>query len=214
MADKGRIMSRKSLIPLVLLGALVAAPAWAEEIIYFTNGTTMAVERYIIEENTVRVSLGGQAVMEFPLEQIEKIESGKGDVRLDALGTSNRMMAVPRTQASAVTGAAPSRRRGAASRSAGDTIVEDNYIDVGKAGLPVYRPFGKDAAPNKRGIAVTGRRELRGMTTTSVRGTGGTGAAGVGRQQVVQSSAEAATFPKEPVGLEAKPRSPAPKKKP
>jgi hypothetical protein len=213
MADRGSIMSRKSLIPLVLFVALVAAPALAEEIIHFTNGTTMAVERYIIEEDTVRVSLGGQAVMEFPLEQIEKIETARGELRLDSLGASNQMIAAPRTQASAVTGTAPSRRRGDSSIRPPDTVVDDNFMDVGRGGVPVYRPFGKDAAANKRGIAVTGRRELRGMTTTRVRGTGGTGATGGGRQQL-QSSAETAAFPKEPVGLEAKPRSSPPKKKP
>ena len=71
-------MSRKVLIPLSFVMVLLAVPAIAGEIIHFTNGTTMAIQSYTVLEDTVRVNLGGQAIMEFPREQIERIETTLG----------------------------------------------------------------------------------------------------------------------------------------
>lgn len=152
-------MSRKLLIPLVLAGALVAAPTLAEEIVHFTNGTTMAIESHSIEDGAVRVHLGGEGYLAFPLEQIEKIETAEGEVPLPQPG-ANQMVNRPRTTAGIVHGTQPSRlRRGQwQSRTEED---ERDPVSVDKNGIAVYRPFGPNAAPNKRGIGLTGRRELQ-----------------------------------------------------
>ena len=152
-------MSRKLLIPLVLAGALAAAPTLAEEIVHFTNGTTMVIESHSIEEGTVQVNLGGEGFLAFPLEQIEKIETATGEAPLPRPG-ANRMVNRPRATAGVVRGTQPSRLR----RGQWQTPTKEagrDPVAVDRSGVAVYRPYGKDAPANKRGIGLTGRRELR-----------------------------------------------------
>jgi hypothetical protein len=192
-------MSRKLLIPLVLAGVLVAAPALAEEIVYFTNGTTMAVESHSIEDGTVRVSLGGEGFLAFPLEQIEKIETAQGEVPLPAPG-ANKMVDRPRTTAGIVRGSQPSRLR----RGQWQTNTEEpsrDPVSVDKNGLAIYRPFGANAAPNKRGIGLTGRRELQNRQPAR-RSTGNkmTGTTRVGARHVLPAG-ETGDTKIQPVGV-------------
>lgn len=152
-------MSRKLLISWVLAGALVAAPALAEEIVHFTNGTTMAIESHSIEDGNVRVNLGGQGFLAFPLEQIEKIETAQGDAPLPR-PNANQIVNRPKATAGVISGSRPSRvRRGQYQTPTAEPDRDPTSVD--RNGLAVYRPFGKNAPPNKQGIGLTGRRELR-----------------------------------------------------
>jgi hypothetical protein len=147
------------MIPLVLAGALVAAPTLAEEIVHFTNGTTMAVESHSIEDGNVRVNLGGQGFLAFPLEQIEKIETAEGEAPLPR-PSANQIVDRPKATAGIVRGTQPSRHR----RGQWQTPTREadrDPVSVDRGGMAVYRPYGKDAPANKRGIGLTGRRELQ-----------------------------------------------------
>jgi hypothetical protein len=168
-------MSRKLLIPLILAGALVAVPTLAEEIVYFTNGTSMAIESHEIDGTNVRVNLGGQGFLAFPLEQIDKIETAEGEVPLPR-PSANQIVNRPRATAGVVRGTEPSRlRRGQWRTPTREPDRDPTSVD--RNGMAVYRPFGKDAPPNKQGIGLTGRRELRsraparGATATDMTGT-------------------------------------------
>ena len=139
-------------VVLLLAGVVVAE----DEIIYFTNGTTMAVESHSIEEDTVRVDLGGQAIMEFPLEQIEKIETAAGEVPIPPPG-ANRMVSRPGTKAEIVTGSVPSRMRRGQWRDRNPRSGAEDAA-VGRGRSVGYHPFGPNASKSKQGIVVTGRQ--------------------------------------------------------
>lgn len=75
--------TRIFLLGLLIALVLAAGPARAEEIIYFTNGSTMPIRTHEVQGNMIHVDLGGDAFMAFPLAMVEKIEvAGKG-VMLD-----------------------------------------------------------------------------------------------------------------------------------
>jgi hypothetical protein len=75
--------TRIFLLGLLVALVLAAGPARAEEIIYFTNGSTMPIRTHEVKGNMIHVDLGGDSFMAFPLAMVEKIEvAGKG-VMLD-----------------------------------------------------------------------------------------------------------------------------------
>jgi len=60
----------------VLISAFAfASGAWAEQVIHFTNGTSLPVSSYRIEGDMVHVDLGGNAMMAFPKALIESFET-------------------------------------------------------------------------------------------------------------------------------------------
>jgi hypothetical protein len=73
-------MQRKGF--LVVAAVLLAAlPAAAEEIIYFTNGSSLPVRGHVIEGEMIKVDLGDDGVMAFPRFVVDKIvEAPRGVV--------------------------------------------------------------------------------------------------------------------------------------
>ena len=81
----------------ILLGSLLllAVPAAAEQIVYFTNGTTMAVMSHKIDGDMIQVDLGEGAKMSFPASTIDRVEDAGGHrVQVNA-GPRNRMTSSP-----------------------------------------------------------------------------------------------------------------------
>ena len=66
-------MRRLSWLLTVLAVAVLSGPAMAEEIIYFTNGTTMPVNGHEVDGEMIVVTLEGDATMAFPKEQVERV---------------------------------------------------------------------------------------------------------------------------------------------
>lgn len=62
----------------ILLG--LALPAAAEEIVYFTNGTSMAIRSHTVDREMIRVDLGAGSVMAFPISMVERVEKAGRDV--------------------------------------------------------------------------------------------------------------------------------------
>jgi len=63
---------------LAALGCLLVAPSYADEILFFTNGTTMAIRGHLIKDGMIHVDLGAKASMAFPASAVDRIElSGK-----------------------------------------------------------------------------------------------------------------------------------------
>jgi len=200
-------MTRSLLVSLILVIALVAAPALAGEIVHFNNGTTMVIEEHSLQDETVRVNLGGQAFMEFPLEQIDRIETTSGQVSLSRSG-ANRI--VPSGNAAAVGGySRPDRRWG---QSVDNQQVGDPNVGVSDNGLAVYKPFGANAADNKRNFGLTGRREA--MNAPSNTGSAMRGTQRVGSKVVLPGNQSGAPRKQMLIGLEASPtKTTATKKK-
>ena len=156
-------MTRRLFVSLAVLVGCAALPAWASEIVYFKNGTTMEVETHSVAEGLVKVRLGGNASMAFPVEQIDRIETQDGNVTPLHRPEANRM--VPSTTAATVQGTVPSQYRRDQWRGDGEG-VDDNRSDTDTNGVAVTRPFGNDGPENKRKFGVAGTRsagaQLRG----------------------------------------------------
>ena len=149
-------MARKALISCIFALVVLASPAFADEIVYFTNGTSMAIESHVLLDEAVRVNLGGQAFMEFPREQIDKIETASGRLSLTAAG-ANRI--VPGGHATPVTSQSRSKR--AFGTTVGNKPAVNQDFGIAENGLAVYKVFGSNAAANKGRFGATGRRELQ-----------------------------------------------------
>ena len=70
---------------LLLAGVAVAE----DEIVHFTNGTSMAVRSHTVEGGMVKVDLGKESYMAFPLVMVEKITKAGRELDLTG-GPSNR----------------------------------------------------------------------------------------------------------------------------
>jgi hypothetical protein len=190
---------------------LVGVPALAEEIIHFTNGTTMVIEAHEIDGDRVRVHLGDQAYLEFPAEQIEKIETATGEVAMPR-PTANRAVPRPTAEAGIIRGTVPSRmRRGQWQNDS--SPPERDQVSVDGRGMTVFRPFGNNAPANKRKIGLTGRQELR-LAGQNQSDTGHSGTTRVGARHVLPPKGSDAAVRPSPIGLAARGGSaPPPKKK-
>ena len=85
-------MRPKCFILPVLLLLTLSGTALAEEIIYFTNGTSMPIRRHEIKGDMIHVDLGSEAFMAFPVRMIEKIEAAGKSVTLRASSGGNTVM--------------------------------------------------------------------------------------------------------------------------
>lgn len=71
---------KRIVVPIVLALVASALPALADEVIYFTNGATMAIRSHEVEADMIRVNLGAGAVMAFPISMVERVQVGARDV--------------------------------------------------------------------------------------------------------------------------------------
>ena len=78
-------MRRGRILGTVLVFALAsAAPVLADEIVHFTNGTFMPIRSHTIEEGMVRVVLGAESEMAFPVGLVEKIDANGREILISA----------------------------------------------------------------------------------------------------------------------------------
>jgi hypothetical protein len=139
-------MQRKYLLPSLLVLAVASVPALAEEIVYFTNGSSMPVQSHSIEDGTIRLDLGNQAYVAFPVAQIDRIETAEGEVRDSGSSPANQMVR------GVSTGSVPARhRRQWQGSNAGNQTSRGQGVETHN-GIAVYRPFANSPAPNKRRI--------------------------------------------------------------
>lgn len=80
-------LSLKIVLGMLLLvaGSLV----FAEEIIYFTNGTAMPIKSHKIIDSMIHVDLGSDGKIAFPERNVERIEAAGYDVYLGPSGRTN-----------------------------------------------------------------------------------------------------------------------------
>jgi hypothetical protein len=197
-------MLRKALVPLFFAAMVAAAPAVADEVVYFTNGTTMVIESHEIDGDTVRVNLGGQGLMAFPLEQVERIQTNAGAVRMRGAGATPNQRVGGSSNAVPITGHVPSRHRRDSWDPSRDGSATDKNSDP--SGVAIFRPFGSNSTPNKRQFGLSGRRELQGGESR----TGVAGASRIGQRYVVQGKTDGPA--QKPIAI-GKGSQPPPKKK-
>jgi hypothetical protein len=85
-------MRPKCFILPVLLLLTLSGTALAEEIIYFSNGTSMPIRRHEIKGEMIHVDLGSNSFMAFPVRMIERIEEAGKSVALRASSGGNTVL--------------------------------------------------------------------------------------------------------------------------
>ncbi len=146
----------------LVLGLMVSPAAFAEEIIYFTNGTTMAIVKHVVDEEkgSIQVDLGSNGFIAFPMSRVERIERAGANVYLSPSHS---------TEVSGV-------RKAAGGSS----------FKLGGSGGGGAAPVAGGTRPSSRGSS----RDVRERQRVSLRSAGGMGPVGTnGRGMAVRNKA-------------------------
>jgi len=172
----------------------VAAPTLAEEVIHFTNGTSMAIRSHSVDDaGMIHADLGGDSFIAFPAYQVESIGEAGASVRLEpskprsAAKSTRRMVAASSRDVGRSTAAKarPAERLAAHQRTGVDVAPT---VQRDKNGLAVVRPDTTSKNPHKRSIAFTGRGSIGGGGRAQRDDGGRLGSTSVGRREMIQSS--------------------------
>ncbi|HEX6852667.1 MAG TPA: hypothetical protein VF139_14825 [Candidatus Polarisedimenticolaceae bacterium] len=159
---------RLPVVPFVLAGiaALLPASVRADQVVYFTNGTSMEVRSHNVDGTMIRVDLGGGAVVGFPRAMVERIEDrGKSVYTNPSFSPSNQAVAGSSGPArvqqdtTAITGVPPGARfRQVGPRPSGGVDPNNPLVQAayGDAGVPASPRPETISAGNGR-IKVRGR---------------------------------------------------------
>ena len=186
-------------ISFILAAIVLVGPAAAEEIIYFTNGSEMVVVSHTVEDGMIKVDLGNDSEMAFPLEQVDRIEAADTGMVIDTDSISNRIVSPANTRP--VQGSVPSRYADRKRTSAPRT----NDVDVDENGVAVWRPFANSKHPGKRKIGAAGN--------SRVFMPNGDGERRVGTRTVITPGGNSTSRRPTPVGLTPKRASSSPSDK-
>lgn len=138
-------------IPILIALLALAMPAAAEQIINFTNGTSMPIRSHEIRGDMVHIDLGGDAFMAFPYDKVESIVEAGKNVLLPKSTPANQMQGDP-ARASTTLKAAPTIER--ANLGTDNSIVERN-------GVTYHTPFADSRNPVKRSLGIAGNARAR-----------------------------------------------------
>lgn len=166
---------RRAGMALTIVAALAvsaAGVALAEEVVHLSNGTFLTIRSHSVENGMVRVVLGTDAEMAFPLDMVERIERGGVDVLGGSAGPraaanqavegeANGAMAAPTNQRDyPVTGASSAGRsvvvtpRGTIRDREPLALVTGGPAPADEPEDPVIkRPFENHPNPNLRRIS-------------------------------------------------------------
>jgi len=78
-------MAKRSFVLAGCAAALLALPsaAFADEIVHFTNGAEMTVRSHVVDKDMVKLDLGGNSFIAFPMSMVDKVVSAGRDVFLN-----------------------------------------------------------------------------------------------------------------------------------
>jgi len=141
---------------LVALGC-IGSNARADEIVHFTNGAEMAVRSHVVTNEMLKLDLGGNNSISFPISMVDKIVNAGQNVFLNPVY-------YPSNQALPGVSAAP-----AADASVADSGLQGGYARGGFAPQPIpgsvpFRP-GESANNVGSGAASIGRNPHDDMAT-------------------------------------------------
>jgi len=74
------------------LAVLLGGVSLAAEIIYFANGTTMAIRGHEAKDGMIHVDLGDESVLAFPEYMVDRIEAAGENVRVKTNFRANQML--------------------------------------------------------------------------------------------------------------------------
>ena len=160
----------------VLLAVVAASPLFADEVIYFTNGTTMSVRSHTVEGNMITVELASNASLSFPLRVIERLEVGGHAVALEPSAPhanqavkGERGVATPGPVTGAATMPARYRRqkneRTRAARSGNVGLPGAvRYGSGGRSEPDVVHPYSNAVNPGRRKVGLVGNQSFYGRS--------------------------------------------------
>jgi len=154
-------MRQNCLVLLAVALVLTAGSAWAEEIVHFTNGTTMPIRAHEVRGEMIHVDLGGDSFMAFPASMVEKVEQAGGHVLLDPSANGNKMINDGRASNE---GSRPARGTVPSRYQDGDDSDEElarhpNVEQDEERGVAVHRPHAGSGHPARdRGESVATMR--------------------------------------------------------
>jgi hypothetical protein len=174
--------SARYLSVVLVVVALAAVTAWAGEVVHFRNGTFLEIRSHEVKDGMVRVTLGTDAVMAFPVSLVERIENNGKEVYPAAPRPSaNKAVAARDDGAVSIDDAPPPgppapRRSTGGGRPAERTAAPEGnpskeYVGLSEGGMAqplqrvdenkdpgVGRPFPN--SPSRRKLTVVGDRSL------------------------------------------------------
>jgi len=152
-------MRNKILISVFLGSCLLAGPAMAEQIILFSNGTSMPIRSHKIQGEMIHVDLGNDGFIAFPASMVDRVvEAGKDVVISPSSAGSNQVVGKVETDPTGsfpVQGQRPAKRQPRASAAATDDAAE---FGRDERGMEVHRPFARSGHPAKARLAAVGDR--------------------------------------------------------
>ena len=76
---------QRRVVPVVAAFGLMAGTAFADEIVHFTNGAEMPVKSHTVDkgQSMVKLDLGGNSFISFPMSMVDKIVNAGQDVFLN-----------------------------------------------------------------------------------------------------------------------------------
>ena len=154
----GPIMRKLRFVPILLGLVIVAGSALAEEVIFFTNGTSMPIRAHSVKDGMIRVDLGADASMAFPASVVDRIEVAGVHVSLDT-GPANRV--------GSGNGPTPGRPQREKPRINPANLLGSKItppaadVATGKDGVTYHRPLARSANPRKREFRVSGSSTAR-----------------------------------------------------
>jgi hypothetical protein len=162
-------MRVRGLAIVAAFGVAFAGTVAADEIVYFTNGTAMPIRSHKVENGMIRVDLGNDSAMAFPLSMVEKVENaGRNVFQNPSFGPANQAVGPVGTSgggsaaAPAATGYAtlPSRNRARSAAGGREPANSEDQLALGGPANPA--PPEPSAGPT---AAVRRMRAMGRMTT-------------------------------------------------
>jgi len=165
------------------LAVLVGGSSFAAEVIYFTNGTTMAIRGHDVKAGMIHLDLGNDSVLAFPEYMVDRIEVAGKNVKVESNFNASRMIegGPPRGTAhpapvdpdearkgveerikayTAKARAEAAERAKAAGATPGVPLANTRHVDVIMARDTHPHPAG--ASPTNQGVARAQQRKVMG----------------------------------------------------
>jgi len=139
-------------------------PALAEEIIYFTNGSSMPIRSYVLDGDMIKIDMGDNSFIGFPMSMVDRIVKAGQDVMLKPSSGSNKMVDLGEMPGAShpVTAMLPSREGGQRWKMYDDPrAMAASAVRRDENGTAVYRPYANSSHPGRRQLGALGNMAIQ-----------------------------------------------------
>ena len=182
-------MKRRGLLGLMAIAVSFGVPAMAEQIVYFTNGTSLPIRTHRVEDGMIYLDMGQDNIVGFPFELVERIDQAGRDVLVRPSSSANKIFGdeVPTADTSYPAGGREMTHtkagwRGDGIRQAGES--PSPVVETDEKGMATYRPMGWSNGAQRR-IRLTGHAAVTGGPVATTREEGIIGTSKLGQRHVI-----------------------------